>query len=204
MKSIVLASSSPRRRQLLEKTGICFTVDTAEIEEDKYDGGDPADLVKSISFSKAKAASLRHKDKIVIAADTVGYLDGRLLGKPHSSENARDMLAMMSDRYHDVITGFTILDTGSGATISRAVVTRVRFKKLSQSQIDDYVLSGEPLDKAGAYAIQGLGSALVDRVEGDYCNVIGLPVSALTEELAKFGIQVPRPQIDCAADSPAR
>ncbi|MGA2367621.1 MAG: Maf family protein [Dehalococcoidia bacterium] len=191
MKSIVLASSSSRRKELLETLGLKFTVDAAEIEEDIGRKLKPADLVKTISLEKATAAATRHPDSIVIAADTFGVLGDKLLGKPRSSAEAVAMLRMMSGRCHSVLTGFTILDSRAGRTVSKVVETRVYFKRLNDEDIQNYVWSGEPLDKAGAYAIQGSGSSLIERIDGDYYNVIGLPLYALVSELKKFGVILP-------------
>ncbi len=190
-KPVILASSSPRRRELLEQAGLEFSVDPLETDE-KLDGSpEPEELARSISLMKARSAVQRHPGSIVIAADTFGVLDGRLLGKPDDAAHARRMLKYMSGKCHEVLTGFTIIDSGSGKTVSRVVRTKVYFKKLSSGQIDKYVETGEPLDKAGAYAIQGLGAALVEKVEGDYFNVVGLPVRALAMELERFGIELP-------------
>jgi len=190
MKTLVLASSSPRRKELLEKTGLNFTVDAVEIEELLEDGTDPATLAIRISLQKALAAVPRHPDSIVIAADTFGLLDGKFLGKPVDAAHAREMLLLMNGRRHEVITGFTIMDTVTGRTISNSVRTEVYFKKLSESCIDEYVSTGEPLDKAGAYAIQGLGAGLVKKINGDYPNVVGLPIVRLAEMLSEFGIKL--------------
>jgi len=197
-KPVVLASSSPRRRELLEKTGLKFIADAAEIFEDHGRRMRPAELAKIISLEKAKAVAARHPGSIIIAADTFGMLDGRLLGKPRDQEEARDMLKRMSGRRHRVITGFTILDTATGKTVSKAVETRVYFRELGKEEIAAYAGTGEPLDKAGAYAIQGLGAQLVERIEGDYYNVIGLPLSALAGELNKFGVNLPSGLIPAA------
>ncbi len=197
-KPVVLASSSPRRRELLEKTGLKFIVDAAEIYEDHGRRMRPAELAKIISLEKAKAVAARHPGSIIIAADTFGMLDGRLLGKPRDQEEARDMLKRMSGRRHRVITGFTILDTATGKTVSKAVETRVYFRELGKEEIAAYAGTGEPLDKAGAYAIQGLGAQLVERIEGDYYNVIGLPLSALARELNKFSVNLPSGLIPAA------
>ncbi len=191
MKSIVLASSSPRRKELLETIGLKFMVDAAEIEEDIGRKLKPAELVKTISLEKATAAAARHSDSIVIAADTIGVMGNKLLGKPCSAVEAVAMLRMMSGRGHSVLTGFTIVDSGDGRTVSKVVETRVYFKKLNDEEIENYIRSGEPLDKAGAYAIQGIGSSLIERIEGDYYNVIGLPLYALVSELKKFGVTLP-------------
>jgi septum formation protein len=190
-RPVVLASASPRRRELLENIGLKFTVDPAEIAEIQTAKLKPAELAKELSRHKARAAASRHADSIIIAADTFGVLDGVILGKPVDERHARKMLAGLSGRYHSVITGFTVIDSASGRIVTRAVETRVYFRKLSRSEITRYVKTGEPLDKAGAYAIQGLGALLVERIEGDYCNVIGLPLCALTGVLRRFGIALP-------------
>lgn len=134
---------------------------------------------------------MRHADSIIIAADTIGVLEGRILGKPLDAHHARKMLAEMSGRCHSVITGFTVVDSATNRAVSRTVETKVFFRKLNKSEIDRYVRTGEPLDKAGAYAIQGLGALLVDRIEGDYSNVIGLPLCELAVVLKRFGVTLP-------------
>ena len=204
-KPVILASSSPRRRELLEKAGLKFTVDSSETDEKLIYTADPAELARQISLMKASSAVPRHPGSIIIAADTFGVLDGSLLGKPGDAAHAREMLALMSGKCHEVVTGFTIIDADSRKTVSHVVKTRVHFKALSKAQIEKYVGTGEPLGKAGAYAIQGKGADLVEKIEGDYYNVIGLPVRALANELIKFGIDLPNASyFDCAADSPAR
>ncbi|MFA5401000.1 MAG: Maf family protein [Dehalococcoidia bacterium] len=190
-KTIVLASSSPRRRELLENIGLTFTVDTSEIHEAQPAGSKPAELAKTLSLHKARAAALRHADSIIIAADTIGVLEGRILGKPLDAPHARKMLAEMSGTCHSVITGFTVVDSATGRAVSRTVETKVYFRKLNKSEIDRYVRTGEPLDKAGAYAIQGLGALLVEKIEGDYSNVIGLPLCELAVVLKRFGVTLP-------------
>ena len=190
-KPVVLASSSPRRKELLEKTGLKFIIDAAEINEDHGRKMKPAELAKIISLEKAKAVADRHPRSIIMAADTFGVLDGGLLGKPRDEDEARDMLGRMSGRCHRVFTGFTILDTETGKAVSKTVETKVYFRKLHGEEIEAYVRTGEPLDKAGAYAIQGLGALLVEKIEGDYCNVIGLPLTSLARELKRFGVKLP-------------
>jgi septum formation protein len=190
MKKIVLASSSPRRRDLLKLTGLTFVVDAADYEEKMDSGLDPHKLAKFLSRKKAKETATKYHDAIIIAADTFIVFKNRLLGKPRTKTEAARMLASLSGESHSVITGFTIIDTGKNKMVSRSVETKVWFKKLTRHEIDAYVGTGEPMDKAGAYAIQGLGSLIVRKIEGDYFNVIGLPLSALMENLRKFGISV--------------
>ena len=130
------------------------------------------------------------REAIIIAADTIGVIRGKIIGKPHTPDEAGRMLRSLSGKSHRVITGFTIVDTGTGKTLSESVETRVWVGKLTPEEIDAYVKTGEPLDKAGAYAIQGLGAVIVEKIEGDYFNVIGLPLNALTESLKEFGIAI--------------
>jgi len=190
-KPVVLASASPRRRELLVNIGLVFTVDPADIREIPTTGLKPAELPRRLSIIKAKAVASRHTDSIIIAADTIGVLDGKILGKPLDAPHACKMLAELSGRCHSVITGFTVIDSATDKAVSRSVETKVHFRKLSRAEISRYVKTGEPLDKAGAYAIQGLGSLLVERIEGDYNNVIGLPICALAIVLKGFGITLP-------------
>ena len=187
---IVLASASPRRKELLEKIGLRFTVDPSNCQEELDSGLPPEKLVIEVSRSKASAVAEDHPDAVIIAADTLGVLHGRIIGKPRDAGEARRMLSDMSGRSHRVITGLTVLDTRSRKQVSRTVETRVYFKKLTPEEIVNYVNSGEPLDKAGAYAIQGLGSLIVEKISGDYYNVVGLPLNALSEILKDFGISI--------------
>jgi septum formation protein len=190
LRTIVLASASPRRKELLEKIGLNFAVDPSDYPEDLNKDVDPLELAKSISREKARAVAPKYPDAIIIAADTFGVLRGKIIGKPHVAEEAKEMLRTLSGKSHRVITGLTILDTRIDKTITFSVETRVYFKRLSESEINSYVKSGEPLDKAGAYAIQGLGSVIVEKIYGDYYNVMGLPLNALAEGLKEFGIFV--------------
>ncbi len=190
MKTIILASSSPRRKELLGKIGLKFEVEPADYEEDIKSGSDPHQIARRISLGKARSVAGKHKNAIVIAADTFIVLEGQILGKPHKEVAARKMLERISGRSHSVITGFSIIDTDTNKIISRSVETKVYIKKLTPAEIISYVKSGEPNDKAGAYAIQGLGAVIVEKIEGDYFNVMGLPLSALTEALKEFKINI--------------
>ena len=190
MKTIILASASPRRSALLKQVGLRFKIDPTNYEE-RLDLQLAIDaLARKISLEKATAAAARHKNALVIAADTLGILDGKLLVKPRSEQDAKAMLASLSGRSHTVVTGFAIIDTATNKTVSRSVETRVTFKQLTSAEIDAYVKTGEPLDKAGSYAIQGIGSVIVEKIDGDFFNVVGLPLSALAEALKEFGINV--------------
>jgi len=187
---IVLASASPRRKELLTLAGLKFIVDAGNYEEDLALGLKPHDLAKFLSREKARAVSHKYRNAIIIAADTFIVFRNELLGKPHTDREAVRMLTLLSGKSHAVITGYTVLDTKSGRTLSRSVETEVWFKRLSPAEIRAYVKTGEPLDKAGAYAIQGKGSLIVKKIDGDYCNVIGLPLATLAETLKTFGIRV--------------
>ena len=189
MRKIILASESPRRKELLKRTGLSFEVAPSDLEEDLSLNLDPHELAKHISAEKAASVAGKYPDAVIIAADTFIVLGDTVLGKPHTGEEAKRMLGALSGREHSVITGFTILDTSSNAKHTESVETRVWFRELSDGQIEAYVRTGEPLDKAGAYAIQGQGAALVEKIEGDYENVVGLPLSALRESLRRFGIE---------------
>ena len=190
MKKIILASASPRRKELLEKISLKFEVDASGCDEEINSGLDPQEIVQQLSIIKAKSVAARHKNAIVIAADTIGVIADRILGKPHTKNEARKMLRAISGKSHSVITGFSIIDTTTDTIVTGVVNTRVYIKKLTGEEIDAYVATGEPLDKAGAYAIQGMGAVIVEKIEGDYYNVMGLPLHALTEALKKFGIYV--------------
>jgi septum formation protein len=190
MKTIILASASPRRKELLEKINLKFEVDASDCEENIDPGLEPREIVRQLSIHKAKTVEARHKNSIIIAADTVGVMGDRILGKPHTKDEARKMLHEISGKSHLVITGFSIIDTTTDKIVTRTVDTRVYIKNLTREEIDAYVKTGEPLDKAGAYAIQGMGAVMVEKIEGDYYNVMGLPLNALTETLNKFGIYV--------------
>jgi septum formation protein len=189
-RTIILASSSPRRKELLEKIGISFTVDPSDYPEDLNSDLSPEELAKSISRGKAQAVAKKYKDAIIIAADTFGILNGKILGKPHTPSEAEAMLQLISGKSHRVITGLTVIDSARQKSVTRTIETQVYIKKLSPEQISHYVKTGEPLDKAGAYAIQGLGSIIVEKIAGDYYNVVGLPLCALAESLKEFGLDL--------------
>lgn len=189
-KQIILASSSPRRKELLEKIGLTFKVDASDYAEDLSSISEHHKLAIEISRGKAQSVAARYNDAIIIGVDTFGVIDGMIIGKPHTPDEAKKMLGNISGRSHIVISGFTIIDTSSCKMLSESVETKVFIKKLTTEEIDAYVKTGEPLDKAGAYGIQGLGALIVERIEGDYYNVIGLPLFALTEALKEFGISI--------------
>lgn len=188
MKRIILASASPRRKELLEQLGLRFDVEPSYCQEEIDDQQEPLELAKSLSVRKAKAVGNKNAGAIIIAADTFVVLGERIIGKPNSLAEAKEILTELNGRSHSVITGFTILDTSNGKIVSQSVETKVYIKELSLEEIDAYVETQESMGKAGAYAIQGLGAAIIDRIEGDYFNVMGLPVDAVVDALKQFDI----------------
>lgn len=185
---IILASNSPRRKELLRQIGAAFTSDPADVDERILPGEAPEQYALRVAREKADVAARRAGAGIVIAADTIVVLDGAILGKPADAGDAERMLGVLSGRLHHVITGLVVMDAATGRTLSRTADTRVWFRDLSPEEIRSYAASGEPLDKAGAYGIQGKGALLVRKIEGCYFNVVGLPLSLLAEMLADFGI----------------
>ena len=186
---IVLASSSPRRTQLLHQLGLNFVVDSGD-DDEIIDIGiqDAHAFSQQISKIKALAVASRHPEALIIAADTIGILEGKILGKPRDADEARDMLAFISGKPHRVVTGYTVMHTQTNRTVTKSVETIVYIKFLTKIEIDDYVATGEPLDKAGSYGIQGRGAVIVEKIEGDYYNVVGLPLFSLASTLSEFGI----------------
>ena len=185
---LILASGSPRRRQLLEQIGLTFAVRSSDVDESVSPGLTPAQVVESLSARKGEAvAAEAAPGDLVLSADTVVALDGAILGKPRDRAEAEAMLTALSGRTHQVYTGVTLLQ--DGRRLTEHEVTAVTFRPLSPGEIAAYVSTGEPMDKAGAYGIQGLGALLVERLEGDYFNVMGLPLCRLGEMLAQFGVR---------------
>ncbi|NLF34648.1 MAG: septum formation protein Maf [Clostridiales bacterium] len=184
---IVLASRSPRRRALLAQMGIKdFRVLSPDLDEGRWSGLPPAEQVRALSAEKAGAAAATAPGALVIAADTVVVLEGAVLGKPADEADAVRMLSALSGRQHQVYTGVTV--SGGGAAVTEHEVTTVSFRVLSPLEIARYVKTGEPMDKAGAYGIQGYGALLVEGIVGDYFNVMGLPVQRLGRVLTRFGV----------------
>ena len=184
---IVLASQSPRRRQLLGQMGLEFTTQSPEIDEAAFQGRDARDLVQILSREKARwIAGQVDPETLVIGADTVVVRDGEILGKPKGEEEARAMLASLSGRTHQVCTGVTVCR--GDKVLTQVEETQVTFRPLTDQEIRQYVSTGEPMDKAGAYGIQGLGGLLVAGIQGDYHNVVGLPVCRLGRMLSALGL----------------
>jgi septum formation protein len=172
----VLASASPRRRELLAGLGLAFTVRPTGADETALPGETAADCVRRLAAAKARARV--EPGELVLGADTVVVLDGEMLGKPRDGADARRMLAAIAGREHTVLSGVTLCEAASGREETAVEATRVRMARFSQREIDWYVATGEPLDKAGSYAVQGLGAMFVEAVYGNYTNVVGLPLPA--------------------------
>ena len=178
----MLASSSPRRRVLLEELGFDFVI-VEPVSDESFDHSDPKTRVIINAEAKARSVSNHFSGSLIIGADTVVYLDNCIFGKPVDSEDAKEMLEKLSGRNHQVYTGLAVLNTLTGEMQSRAACTEVIFNKLSREVIEAYVASGEPLDKAGAYGIQGYGGVFIAGIVGSYSNVVGLPLELLREML---------------------
>ena len=190
MAQIVLASGSPRRRELLERIGVTdFVVRVPEVEESFPEGLTPPEVVAYISREKAEAAArLCGPGDIVITADTMVFLDNRRLGKPRDERHALEMLTALQGRKHTVCTGVSVCQGAKRLTESES--TDVFFRPATEAQLLRYIATGEPMDKAGAYGVQGRGALLVERLEGDFFNVMGLPLLRLARMLEKFGISL--------------
>ena len=181
---LILASGSPRRRELLARMGYRFEILVPDVDE--HVEGPAREVVGILSLRKARAAAAQLSDGIVIASDTLVSLNGEALGKPADAQDARRMLLELSGNTHEVFTGVALIDAASGRTLSRVVRTGVRFRDLSDEETCAYIRTGEPMDKAGAYAIQGGAHGFVEALDGSYENVIGFPVEDVRELLEEF------------------
>ena len=185
---IILASKSPRRRHLLEQFGLEFSVIPSMIDENLTPRTSAETYVRRLAEAKAKDVSKKYSDSWIIGADTIVYIDDTILGKPKSRAEARAMLENLSAKTHQVLTGYCICCKSADRLFSETIKTDVCFKKLALKEIDWYINSGEPYDKAGAYAIQGIGTFFVRSINGSYTNVVGLPVCEVFEYLIKEGV----------------
>jgi septum formation protein len=198
---LVLASASPRREELLRNAGITFEIEPAHIAEDPLPGEPPRVLAERLAKEKAAAISAQRKSDYILGADTVVVVAGEMLGKPYDNADATHMLKLLSGRTHQVITGVCLMGPVTQVTTSktpptpvgwfedvRSETTQVTMASLTDQEISYYVSTGEPMDKAGAYGIQGIASRWVTRVEGDYSNVVGLPVSLVYRMLVAHGL----------------
>jgi septum formation protein len=185
---LILASKSARRRYLLKQAGISFSVIPSGFDENSVPVYSPEKYVRILAESKARDIAYKYPESWVIGADTVVVIDGKILGKPSSRTDARSMLKSLSGQTHEVLTGYCICCASKERLFSETVKTEVLFKNLSEDEIEWYIHTKEPFDKAGAYAIQGLGTFLVKSVNGSYTNVVGLPVCEVIEFLIKEGL----------------
>lgn len=188
---IILASSSPRRKEILENANVKFDIIKSEIDEVILDDELPSQVVMRLAFEKCMDIAAKHRESLVIGADTVVVLDDIILGKPKDIDEAIAMITQLSGKTHQVITGISLINLTANKKIIDYVVSNVKFKDLSKEDIKDYIQTNESLDKAGAYGIQGYGALLVEEIQGDYFNIVGLPISRLSDLLKQhFSINI--------------
>ncbi len=189
-RKIILAAKSPRRKELLEQIGLRFEVRESEYQEDMKAKDDPYKLVKFLALQKTKDVARHYDNAIIIGADTFIIYKNNFIGKPKNKAEAKNILKNFSGNEHSVITGFAIIDTKNNITVNNFGQAKVKFKKLSDQEIKDYIATEEPLDKAGGYAIQGKAGGFIESINGDYYSIIGLPLNKVYCELKKMGISV--------------
>ena len=188
---LILASASPRRRELLTQVGVSFVIEVSDVEEVLDDTLSPELQVQSLALQKAQAVAAQHKDGLVLGADTVVVDAGSLLGKPQNTEEAAEMLRSLSGKWHQVMTAVALVDANDTKHEWTSVeITNVKFRDLTEDDIAAYMATGESMDKAGAYGIQGYGALLVERIEGCYNNVVGLPLQLVAKGLCNWGINL--------------
>ena len=180
---IILASASPRRKEILQNTKLKFEVQKSEIEEAVFEEESPESMVVRLAYEKAFDVAQKNREKLVIGADTIVVLGDEVLGKPKDEEEAFDMIQKLSNKTHRVITGISLINLKKGIVVNDYQVSYVTFKDLSEDSIKDYINTKESLDKAGGYGIQGYGALLVEAIQGDYFNIVGLPISKLSDLL---------------------
>lgn len=191
MRQIILASASPRRKELLKQLiGENFLVHASSYRESPYPSLHPEEILLKHSAEKARDVAKHFNSGLIISADTSVLFNGELLGKPQYSDKAEEMLEMLSGQRFSVITGLTVLDLDSGTEISELESTTIWMDEISKEQVSAYIRTGEPLDKAGAFAIQGKGAVFVEKIEGDFFNVVGLPLFRLGKILEKVGVSI--------------
>jgi septum formation protein len=189
MQHLVLASSSPRRKELLENLHLTFEISSSEVDESFESGLLPQEIVTELAYRKAKEVAHQYPSSFVIGADTIVVANDRILGKPQIEAEAAEMLNLLSGKTHAVYTGVSIIHGNTETSFYEK--TEVTFWELTDEEIKAYIKSGEPFDKAGGYGIQGFGSMLVKQISGDYFAVVGLPVSRFVRELSKAGYNLP-------------
>lgn len=191
MKRIILASASPRRKELLEKIGLEFEIIPSNYDEKLTDDSFTYEKIEALALNKGLDIAKDIKDNaIIISADTVVVLDNKILGKPHSKEEAFNMISALSDKTHEVITAIAMLDTGNNKQLIHSVTTKVTFRKISKEEIEKYVSTKEPYDKAGAYAAQGIAAIFVEKIEGCFNNVVGISSFEVNKMLNELGYHI--------------
>lgn len=190
MKQLILASASPRRKQLLEMLGLEFTVVPSAITETVTPGLAPLKQVEVLSLQKAESVGRQFPDAIILAADTMVVVGKDIIGKPKNTKDAMEMLGKMSGSVHSIVTGFTLLDTKTGKSVTKSTETKIWFRRITPKEIESYVKKQKPYDLAGGYAIHELASVFIEKIEGDCNGATGLSVFLLTPQLQKFGIKV--------------
>jgi septum formation protein len=188
-RKIILASKSPRRKRLLEQIGLTFEIRESEYEEDMTAQSDPYELAKFLALGKAEDVARHYDDAIVIGADTFTVYQGKFIGKPKDSEDAKRILKNFSGQSHEVVTGFAVIDTKSGVVVNGYGKAESFFRELTDEEIDAYVATEEPLDKGGAYGFMDKGSVLMSEVRGDFYSIIGLPIAQVYLALKKMGVK---------------
>jgi septum formation protein len=189
-RPIVLASGSPRRKELLTGLGVSFSVLVSDVNEDIQGTYSPDEIVTLLAQRKAEAVAHEVKEGLVIGSDTIVVLDQEVLGKPSNEEEAFSMLSKLQGNVHTVFSGVVIIDVETGSSQVGYQSTNVKLRPLSENEIRLYISTGEPMDKAGAYAIQGLGATLVESIQGDYFTVVGLPLALTAQYLKEFGVDI--------------
>lgn len=189
-KKIILASASPRRKKLLSQIGLNFTIEPSNIKEESKYFSDFGLIAADLAYQKAKDVAKNHKNSIVIGADTIVVIDSKILGKPVTEYEAKLMLNELSGTWHSVFTGLALIDTDSNVIVRDFEESNVKFRNLSDDQIKNYIKTGESMDKAGAYGIQGKGALLVEKINGCYYNIVGLPLAKLSEMFLKLGVKI--------------
>lgn len=187
-QQIILASSSPRRKKLLEQIGLDFIIDAIPVDESVLNETFPEKVVQALALRKAEAVASKYKEGLVIGADTIVVFDGKILGKPKDEDEAFSMLSKLQGKKHEVYTGIALVNRSCGIIEASSECTSVEFRSLSDDEIRGYIATKEPFGKAGSYAIQGLGATIVKRIEGDYFNVVGLPLCLLGIMLKEHGV----------------
>lgn len=188
LPKLILASASPRRAEILTAVGWQFEKEVADVDETEFSGEKPEDYVQRLAKAKAETVAANHENALVLGADTIVVIENKIVGKPKGFEDARRMLQMLSGNWHEVLTGIALIRVSAGNSEIKVDLqkTRVKFAKLNDSEIKFLIEKGEPLDKAGAYAVQAQAALFIEEIEGDYWNVVGLPVNLVYESLKKL------------------